>query len=608
MEEMLIPSAAPDEAVRLETLHGLKILDTLPEERFDRITRIATRLFDVPIAIVSLIDANRQWFKSCQGLSASETPRGISFCAHAILGDDVFYIHDTQLDPRFSDNPLVTGDPHVRFYAGYPIAAANGSKLGTLCIADRKPRQMSEAELQLLRDLGYWVQTELSLVKGLQQEIARQTEMLQENERMFFGLIEGLPVGVFVLDATGKYYYSNRLAQKILGQPGISDPRPEHLPDQFHLYIAGTSQEYPAERMTSVRALRGETSEIDDLEVHRGSDVIPLQAWGAPIRNSKGSIVYAVAVFQDISHRRQAERRLTAQHAVTNILATSASLEEATPGILQAVCEAIKWDMGTIWYVDRKAGVLRCVDLWHSPSVDVSNFAALTRKFTFPSGMGLSGRVWASGEPHWIENVVEDTNFPRGVAALNDDLHSAFAFPILLRQNVIGVIEFFSRKIHKPDPDLLSVLGSLGTQIGQFVARSWAEKALQESEERYRLLTENSQDLIALITPEAKTLFASPSFLHMLGRHPAAIAETDFIEMVHAEDAEKMRTLLEEAVQSKTTQTFDLRLCKQDGTWLAVEGILSAISGSPKRLLFSGRNRSEDKPEAKPGLLKRLGF
>lgn len=605
---MLIPSAPPDEKVRLETLYSLKILDTLPEERFDRITRVAAQLFDVPVAMVSLIDANRQWYKSCHGLSVSETPRGISFCAHAILGDDVFYIPDAQLDPRFSDNPMVTGDPHIRFYAGYPIAAANGSKLGTLCLADRKPRQMSESELQLLRDLGNWVQTELSLVKGLQEEIARQAEMLQENERMFFGLIEGLPVGVFVLDATGKYYYTNRVAQKILGQPDIPDSDLKYLPDRLHLYRSGTSEEYPSERLTSVRALRGEISDIDDLEVHRGNEVIPLQAWGAPIRNSKGTIMYAVAVFQDISLRRRAEMRLAAQLAVTKILATSASLEEATPGILQAICEAIKWDMGTIWYVDRKAGVLRCIDLWQSPSADVSNFAALTRKFTFPSGMGLSGRVWASGEPVWIENVVEDTNFPQGVAALKDDLHSAFAFPILLRKDVIGVIEFFSKQRHKHDPELLSMLGSLGSQIGQFVAHGWSEKALQESEERYRLLLENSQDLISLITPAAKILYASPSFLHVLGRHPAALAESDFLEMVHSEDAEKMRALVDEAVQSKTSQTLDLRLSKQDGTWLTVEGILSAISGSPKRILFAGRSRSDDKQETKPGLLKRLGF
>src|SRR5262249_36847107 len=320
--DLLTPPAPPDEAVRLETLYSLKILDTAPEERFDRITRVAARLFDVPVAMVSLIDANRQWFKSCQGLSVSETPRSISFCAHTILGDDVFYVADTKLDPRFADNPLVTGEPFVRFYAGYPIAAPNGAKLGTLCLADRKPRQMSKAELQLLRDLGMWVQTELSIVKGLQDEIARQSETILENEQMFFRLIDGLPVAVFVLDEEGKPYYANRMSQKTLGKSIVPEATPDQLSDPYHVYVANPSQVYPPDQLPAVRALRGETCDIEDLEIHRGKDVIPVQAWGTPIRNRHGSIVYAVAAFQDITHRRLAEQRLAAQHAVTNVLAT----------------------------------------------------------------------------------------------------------------------------------------------------------------------------------------------------------------------------------------------------------------------------------------------
>lgn len=115
---MLEPPIPPDEQQRLAVLRSLHILDTPPEERFDRITRTAQRLFNVPIALISLIDAHRQWFKSCQGLPVSETPRGISFCGHAILADTPLIIPDALLDPRFADNPLVTGEPRIRFYAG----------------------------------------------------------------------------------------------------------------------------------------------------------------------------------------------------------------------------------------------------------------------------------------------------------------------------------------------------------------------------------------------------------------------------------------------------------------------------------------------------------
>lgn len=159
------PSRPQDEAKRLETLRALKILDTSAEERFDRITRLAKRLFGVPIALVSLVDDDRQWFKSCQGLNASETPRDISFCGHAILGSDVFMIPDAAKDARFQDNPLVTSQPHIRFYAGCPLIVPNGSKLGTLCVIDRNPREFNEDDLDLLRDLARMAEQELAAVQ-----------------------------------------------------------------------------------------------------------------------------------------------------------------------------------------------------------------------------------------------------------------------------------------------------------------------------------------------------------------------------------------------------------------------------------------------------------
>ena len=115
---MKAPETPADEAKRLATLRALGVLDTAAEERFDRLTRMAKRLFRVPIALVSLVDENRQWFKSCMGLATNETSRDISFCGHAILGDDIFIIPDTLADARFADNPLVVGEPYIRFYAG----------------------------------------------------------------------------------------------------------------------------------------------------------------------------------------------------------------------------------------------------------------------------------------------------------------------------------------------------------------------------------------------------------------------------------------------------------------------------------------------------------
>lgn len=155
------PQLPSDEERRLKTLENLQILDTMHEECFDRITRLASRLFDVPIVLVSLVDRDRQWFKSNIGLDAPETSRDISFCGHAILQDGVFSVIDAARDPRFHDNPLVTGDLKIRFYAGKPLKMADGSQIGTLCIMDRRPRMMSPADLDSLKDLAMIVENEL---------------------------------------------------------------------------------------------------------------------------------------------------------------------------------------------------------------------------------------------------------------------------------------------------------------------------------------------------------------------------------------------------------------------------------------------------------------
>ena len=162
MKQAPIP---PDEPQRLAALYALKILDTSPEERFDRITRLARHLFDVPIAAITFIDANREWRKSCQG-PPHQIPRAISFCAHAILDQATLVIADALLDERFADNPLVVGEPKIRFYSGHPLTAPDGNRVGTLCLIDHQPRQLSEPELALLTNMAAMVESELKKWQG----------------------------------------------------------------------------------------------------------------------------------------------------------------------------------------------------------------------------------------------------------------------------------------------------------------------------------------------------------------------------------------------------------------------------------------------------------
>jgi GAF domain-containing protein len=151
-----MPIDSPDEAARVDALKGYGILDTPNEAEFDAIVREAAAALGVPIALISLIDDNRQWFKARIGLEPQETPRSISFCTHAIRGPDVFVVPDAQADPRFAENPLVTGDPNIRFYAGAPLRTSTGKRIGTLCVIDSMARpQLTEedtARLTLLAE------------------------------------------------------------------------------------------------------------------------------------------------------------------------------------------------------------------------------------------------------------------------------------------------------------------------------------------------------------------------------------------------------------------------------------------------------------------------
>ncbi len=203
----------PNEAERLAALHRLLILDTPPEERFDRITRLTKRFFNVDIVAVSLVDTDRQWFKSCLGLPVRETPRDISFCGHAILCKDVMVVPDARLDPRFSDNPLVTGEPWIRFYAGCPLAGPDGNRLGTLCIIDTRPREMTDPDRHALRDYAALVENEMTTVRILEHAVAR----LKESEDRIQTTLDNVIDGVLAMTARGQIRSINAAGQTLFG-------------------------------------------------------------------------------------------------------------------------------------------------------------------------------------------------------------------------------------------------------------------------------------------------------------------------------------------------------------------------------------------------------
>ncbi|MFO1391871.1 MAG: ATP-binding protein [Agitococcus sp.] len=209
---MQAPKIPLNETQRLQALHELKILDTAAEERFDRLTRLAKHYFQVPTVLISLVDANRQWFKSKQGLDACETTREISFCGHAILQRDVFFIPDARQDKRFADNPLVVGAPYIVSYAGMPLLLNNGYCVGTLCLIDYQTRQFSAEHFQSLRDLAALVQQELVL-----KDILHRAQAFYDSENRLHAIVDNLLDGIVTIDSQGVIYNINPMTEHLFG-------------------------------------------------------------------------------------------------------------------------------------------------------------------------------------------------------------------------------------------------------------------------------------------------------------------------------------------------------------------------------------------------------
>jgi len=331
------------------------------------------------------------------------------------------------------------------------------------------PRAWTPPEERLFQEIGRRLEDALTSVLIL-RDLRESERRLEEAQRIAH-------VGYWERDlVTNRYTWSDE-TYRIFGLP----------PQQRTLSFSEVQERlHPADRERTVTAVAqalqgGPRYDLEYRIIRPGGDVRFIHSRSDVLRDESGQPYRVFGTLQDITERKRAEQRLLVQHAVPQILAVAASLEDATPKILQAVCESLVWDVGALWRVDRETGVLRCVELWHTSAIDIPEFEAASRQRTFPPGIGLPGRVWTNREPVYIPDVVNDPEFPRASIAAREHLHAGLGVPIVLGGEVLGVMEFFSSEIRQPDRELLDMMAAIGSQIGQFIERQRAEDALDRA-------------------------------------------------------------------------------------------------------------------------------
>ena len=321
-----------NESERLAALQRLDILDTPAEQAFDDLAALAAQLCDTPIALVSLVDGARQWFKARHGIDVAETGRQESFCAHAILGDDILEIPDTREDDRFADNPLVTGAPNIRFYAGAPLEGRDGHRYGSLCVIDTRPRRLTDAQRQGLARLARLV------IHHMESRIERLEAMT--NTSTLQALLEHMPDAVVFCDKDLSHHQFNGIAREWTGVDPQTLPRAEWQ-DYFTVCLTDGETPLPREELPILRALRGETVRQQETVIRaRGQPPRAVISNGIQLKGPDGEIRGALVVMHDITELRETANRLQKErfHLATVLEGTHAGTWEWNVQTGEAIC------------------------------------------------------------------------------------------------------------------------------------------------------------------------------------------------------------------------------------------------------------------------------
>jgi PAS domain S-box-containing protein len=583
------PKARPEshateaEEARLDALRQYRVLDTAADVAFDDLARLAAAICETPIALITLVDRDRQWFKSHVGLDRTETPRADAFCDITILGTEPLVVPDTREDPRFADSPFVIGEPKIRFYTGAPLVTPGGYAVGAISVIDRVPRTIAAGQVDALAALARQVVVLLEFRRNA-AELVSGTEALRWSESRYRDLVDTSYDLIWSVDLDGRITFVNKSSKRIYGyEPAEMIGRP------YTDFVA--PERLAADAETFARLLAGEA--VPSYEtVHRRKDgaAVTLSLRSALLRDEGGAVCGITGSATDTTQQRAAEARLREQtrtvetiHRVSAALAAELDRERLVQLLTDEATALTGAHFGAFFdTAEGEAG--RSYPVYTLSGAPREAFAG----FPSPRPTEIFGPTFRGEGIVRIDDVTKDPrygkNLPyRGMPDGHLPVRSYLAVPVRSRTGELLGALFFGH----PEPGVFTpwherIVSATAAQAAVALDNARLYDETRRAEKRFRLLIDNATDIVSVLGADGTIRYESPSVERILGYAPDELVGRNCLDLIHPDDAGTIADILRAGVVARgVAAPVEYRFRHKDGSWRTLESIADNLLDEP---------------------------